>query len=275
VTRPIVFVTDYGLGDEFVGVCHGVIARIAPAARVIDLTHAIRRQDVLQAALVLARAVPYLPEDAVLLGVVDPGVGSTRRAVCVRARSGTLLVGPDNGLLSMAWRALGGAEAAHEVVSDAVLLHPVSRTFHGRDVFAPAAAHLAAGAPLEEMGPAVAVEELVAVDLPGPIVGQGRVGARVVAVDGFGNVQLNATPDDLAAAGVRGPALLVGTRPVPRADAFAEVPEGTPAVLVDSQGFVALAVNRGNAAELFSLAPGDTVVLRSGTPAPGRAEGSG
>ena len=155
VTRPIVFCTDYGLRDEFVGVCHGVMLRIAPRCSVIDLTHAIPRQDVLRGALVLSRAAPYLPVDAVYCAVVDPGVGSERRAVAVRAGTGALLVGPDNGLLSLAWSELGGAEAAFEISSPGIVLHPISNTFHGRDVFAPAAAHLAMGTSLETIGPAL------------------------------------------------------------------------------------------------------------------------
>lgn len=261
MTRPIVFLTDYGLGDEFVGVCRGVMARIAPDARVIDLTHSVERQDVLAGALVLARAVPYMPEDAVYLGVVDPGVGSSRKAIAVRSGSGALLVGPDNGLLSMAWQALDGAGSAVEIASDRVILRPRSRTFHGRDVFAPAAAHLAAGSALEELGPPVPTDALQVVELPGPIVGGGRVGGRVVAVDGFGNVQLNVTPEDLRSAGIEGASVTMGSTRVPRAAAFAEVAEGEAAVIVDSQGFVAIAVNRGNAAERFGLGPGDTVVL--------------
>src|SRR6266511_4683271 len=135
----ITFLSDYGLEDHFVGVCHGVIARIAPNARVIDLAHGIPPQDVLRGAMVLAGAAPFMPEDAVYLGVVDPDVGGPRGAVAVRAASGALLVGPDNGLLSLAWEALGGAEAAVEIAAPDVLLEPVSATFHGRDVFAPAA----------------------------------------------------------------------------------------------------------------------------------------
>jgi len=144
MARPIVFVTDYGLADGFVGICHGVMARIAPEARVIDLTHAIPRQDVMRGALVLGRATDFMPGDAVYAAVVDPGVGSERRSIAVRAASGAVLVGPDNGLLSMAWDAFGGAVAAVEIAAEDVVLQPVSKTFHGRDVFAPAAAHLEA-----------------------------------------------------------------------------------------------------------------------------------
>ncbi len=155
MTRPIVFLTDYGLSDEFVGICHGVIARISPGTRIIDLTHAIPRQDVMSGALTLGRATRYMPADAVYLAVVDPGVGSDRRSIALRAASGALLVGPDNGVLSLAWDALGGTDTVVEVTAPDVVLHPVSKTFHGRDVFAPAAAHLSAGMPLEGLGPAV------------------------------------------------------------------------------------------------------------------------
>ena len=115
MTRPLVFLTDYGIADEFVGVCHGVMTRIAPDARIVDLTHAVPRQDVMRGALTLGRATGYMPEDAVYVAVVDPGVGSERRSIAVLADSGALLVGPDNGLLSLAWEALGGASAAVEI----------------------------------------------------------------------------------------------------------------------------------------------------------------
>ena len=263
MTRPIVFLTDYGLADEFVGVCRGVIERIAPGAVVVDLTHQIARQAVLQGAVVLGRAARYMPEDAVYLGVVDPGVGSERRPVAVEAASGAVLVGPDNGLLSMAWDALGGAARAVEIASDDVVLHPVSRTFHGRDVFAPAAAHLCLDSPIERLGPWVETATLRTVELSGPMVAPGAVGARVVGVDGFGNVQLNATPEDLGAADLRGP-VSVGAREIPFVTTFADVPEGHPALIVDSQGYLALVVNRGHAGRLFDVRPGDGVTLARG-----------
>ena len=162
------------------GVCHGVIARIAPDARIIDLTHAVPRQDVLRGALTISRATPYMPDDAVYVAVVDPGVGSERRSIAVRTAAGALLVGPDNGLLSLAWETLGGADAAAAIEDGRVMLSPVSKTFHGRDVFAPAAAHLAAGFLLEDVGPAVDVDELRIVEMPGAMVTPGAVGARVI-----------------------------------------------------------------------------------------------
>jgi S-adenosyl-L-methionine hydrolase (adenosine-forming) len=263
VTRPIVFLTDYGLVDEFVGVCRGVIERIAPGARVVDLTHQIERQAVVQGAIVLGRAARYMPGSAVFLGVVDPGVGSERRPVAVEAASGALLVGPDNGLLSMAWTALGGATRAFEIASDDVMLQPVSRTFHGRDIFAPAAAHLATGMPLELFGPGLDPSDLQTVEASAPMVTPGIVGARVVGVDGFGNVQLNVTPEDLSAAGLR-PPLAVGTHDLPVVATFTDVPQGQPAVIVDSQGFVALVVNHGSASRTFGLRPGDAVTIARG-----------
>jgi S-adenosylmethionine hydrolase len=261
VTRPIVFLTDYGRSDTFVGICHGVMARIAPEARVIDLTHAVPRQDVLRGALELARAVPYMPGDAVYVAVVDPGVGSDRRAVAAAART-ALLVGPDNGVLSLAWQALGGVTAAVEIDSPAVVLAPVSRTFHGRDVFAPAAAHLAAGRALGDLGPAVDPISLERLDVPGPMVAPGAVGARVTATDGFGNVQLNATEHDLDAAGVAGcRVLVVNGRRLPRAGTFTELPEREPGMIVDSDRHLAIVVNKGNAAAMLGLSAGDAVVL--------------
>ena len=260
MARPIVFLTDYGLADEFVGVCHAVMRSIAPDAPIVDLTHAIRRHDVLQGSIVLGRAARYAPPDAVYVAVVDPGVGSERRAIAVEAASGAILVGPDNGLLSGAWRALGGVARAAEITAEDIALRPVSRTFHGRDLFTPAAAHLAAGFPFERLGDPLDPADLRTVDLPRPMVASGSVGGRAVMIDGFGNVQLNVRPDDLERAGL-GAIVEIGPRRVPRVATFADVPSGKLALIVDSQGFVALVVNNGSAAEFLGMRPGDAVVL--------------
>ena len=265
MTRPIIFLTDYGIADEFVGVCHGVLQRIAPGVTVIDLTHQIAPQAVLQGAVVLSRAIRYMPDDAVYLAVVDPGVGSERRPVAVETRSGVALIGPDNGLLSMAWRELGGVSRSVDIASGEVLLHPVSKTFHGRDVFAPAAAHLAAGVALERLGPEIDPSSLQTLELARPMVAPGVIGARVVGVDGFGNVQLNAAPDDLRAAGIAG-ALAIGPHVVPIVSTFEDVPEGAAAAIVDSQGFVAIVVNRGSGAGLLDVRPGDAVTIARASP---------
>jgi S-adenosylmethionine hydrolase len=260
MTRPIVFCTDYGLADGFVGVCQGVMTRIAPDARIIDLTHDIPRQDVLRGALTLSRATPYMPADAVYVAVVDPGVGSERRSIAVRTEVGALLVGPDNGVLSMAWASLGGAASAAVIENELVLLSPVSKTFHGRDVFAPAGAHLASGFPFDEVGAALEPDSLRVVELPGPMVTPGAIGTRVVEIDAFGNVQLGARMADLEAAGITGP-LTLGGRPVPLVGIFADVPDGALAAIVDSQGYLALVVNHGSAAQMLNLRAGSAVVL--------------
>src|SRR6266540_1508332 len=148
----ITFRSDFGLQDDFVGTCHGVIKRIAPEAQIIDITHGIEPQAVLQGALVLASTVPYMPE-GVHLAVIDPGVGSGRRCLALRDARGRLYVGPDNGLLVPAAEKLGGIAQVWELTNPAYMLKPVSRTFHGRDVFSPAAAHLACGTAPEELGP--------------------------------------------------------------------------------------------------------------------------
>src|SRR5919205_3248790 len=165
------FLSDFGLQDDFVGTCHGVIKGLAPAAQIIDVTHGIEPQQVLQGALVLANTLPYMPV-GVHLAVVDPGVGGPRRPLALRERDGRLYVGPDNGLLLPAVERFGGVVAAHELANPAYALDSVSRTFHGRDLFSPAAAHLALGVALEELGPPIDPEALAPLDLPEPEVGQ-------------------------------------------------------------------------------------------------------
>jgi S-adenosyl-L-methionine hydrolase (adenosine-forming) len=275
VTRPILFLTDYGLDDDFVGLCHAVIARITPGARVLDLAHGVPRHDVLRGALVLADATPYAPADSVYLGVVDPGVGTERRPVVVESGE-ALLVGPDNGLLALAWDALGGAKRAFAVESPDVLLTRVSATFHGRDVFAPAAAHLAAGLDPAAVGPAVDPSSLVRVAVPMPEVEPGRVVCRVVAVDRFGNVQLAAGPDVLEEAGIAGaPRLEVRAKghriPAREARTFAEVAQWAVGILVNSSGRLALVRDRDSAAESLDLSPGDAVeIALPGVGGPGK-----
>jgi S-adenosylmethionine hydrolase len=264
---PIVFLSDFGLQDEFVGTCHAVIARRAPAARVIDLSHGIPRGDVLRGALTLAGAIPYLPEDAVLLAVVDPGVGGSRRAVAVRSDTGRFLVGPDNGVLSLAWPILGDVAHAAAITSPDVVLRPTSSTFHGRDVFAPAAAHLAEGRDLESLGDAVDPATLVRLEAPRPVVAPGSVTALVLGVDHFGNAQLGADAGDLDAAGMRNaPTLAVRagatTGTARRASAYADVGVGELLLLVDSSGRLAVACNQGDAAGELRIAPGDTIEIR-------------
>ena len=247
------------------GVCRGVIKRIAPDAEVIDITHGIAPHSVVQGAFVLASTVPFMPE-GIHLAVVDPGVGSDRRAIALRGTDGRLYVGPDNGLLVLSADRLGGVERAVELANPAYRLEPVARTFHGRDVFAPAAAHLAAGVELAELGPGIAARELVRIDLPAPSIGQRRIRATVVYVDRFGNVQLNLTRDDLAQVGIESGSKLEIAVGFERyyavaARTFAEVRGGDIVLYEDAYWNISLAINRGNAAEMFGVSPGDDLKI--------------
>jgi S-adenosyl-L-methionine hydrolase (adenosine-forming) len=260
----ITFTSDYGLEDNFVGVCHGVMARVAPGARVLDVSHAVGAQDVRQGALVLAQAVPYLPR-AVHLAVVDPGVGTGRGMVAVEAGE-QVLVGPDNGLLVWAAEALGGVGRVVALENPAYRLEPVSRTFHGRDVFAPAAAHVAAGVDPGALGPELDPARLVRLERPAARVEGERALASVVAVDHFGNLALDLRRQDLELAGVAvGDAVEVraGGRAhrVMVAETFASVAAGELVLHEDSFGSLAVAVNQGRAADRFGAGSGDPVEI--------------
>jgi hypothetical protein len=258
----ITFLSDFGLQDDFVGTCHGVMARIAPDARVIDLTHGVAPQAVLQGALVLANAMPYLPV-GVHLAVVDPDVGGNRRAVALRTRDGRTFVGPDNGLLLLAADALG-IEAAHELTAPLYRLPDVSHTFHARDIFAPAAAHLAAGLPVDELGPAVDPGGLVRLAVPEPEVGRTQISASVLVVDRFGNVSTNARRGHVDALGVAPGERLEIRLALDRyyalyAETFADAGPGELLLYEDSYGLVTLAIARGDAAKLTGVSTGDEI----------------
>lgn len=263
MARPITFLSDYGLADEFVGVVHGVIAGLCPDARIIDLSHGVPRQAVVGGALVLARALPYLPA-GVHLAVVDPEVGARRRAVALRvANEDRLLVGPDNGLLRPAARRLGGVVEAVEISASTWRLEPMSATFHGRDLFAPVAARLAAGEPLAAAGEVLDPDELVDLRLPRPARDSyGGLVVHVVAVDSFGNVELDLGHEDLAGAGLRlghHAELSTGDRrvEVPFARTFADVSPGELLVYEDAWRGLAIACNNGDAGAILGLRPGD------------------
>jgi len=267
VVRPITFLSDYGSTDEFVGVCHAVIARIAPEARVIDIAHGIARHDVRQGATVLANSVAYAPA-GVHLAVVDPGVGTERRAIAVAAgEDGRHFVGPDNGLLSLAIERFGGVAEAVEISSSPVALDPVSPTFAGRDLFAPVAAHLALGEALTDLGEPLDPGALERVERGGPVIEPGlRLEAEVGHVDAFGNLSLIATAADADDAGLE-PGKGLRVRGPRRSDeaiyalTFAEAEPDEMVLLVDSARSLALAVNRGDAARRLDLSPGERVLL--------------
>ena len=262
----ITFLSDYGLEDDFVGVCHAVMAGICPQARVIDLTHGVRRHDIRQGAVLLAGALPYLPV-AVHLAVVDPGVGGPRRAVALRLADGRLLVGPDNGLLAPAAAAAGGALEAVEISASPWRLEPVSATFHGRDVFAPVAAALARGEPLSDTGAPLDPATLTELALPEPQVSDGVLIAHVRYIDRFGNLQLDAGRELLPGApGVSHVELETadGERHPSRvAVAFADVPAGELLLYEDSQQRLAVAVSQGDAARRLGLDLDDEVRIRA------------
>ena len=261
----ITFLTDFGLEDDFVGTCHGVIKRIAPDAQIIDLTHGIRPGRILQGALALRNALPYMPV-GIQLAIVDPGVGSARRPLALRDAEGRLYVGPDNGLLLPAADRFGGVAEAHELANPAYALESVSRTFHGRDLFAPAAAHLAAGVSLQDLGPPVDPEALVRLDLPEPEIGQSRIRATVLAVDRFGNIALNLTRDHLDAASIV-PGMKVeltargSSYYAVAARTFADATRGELILYEDSYRNVAVAVTRGSAASLLGVEEGGEIVI--------------
>jgi S-adenosylmethionine hydrolase len=271
----LTFLTDYGLADAFVAVCHGVAAQIAPDLRIIDITHLIPLGDIQRGAVVLAQAAGYFPP-AVHVAVVDPGVGTARRAVAVEA-GGSLFVGPDNGLLSAAVTLFAdrtGAGGAARAVSltntalwrDAVLVRETAATFHGRDIFMPVAARLAAGLPLGEAGDPVDVTSLIALPRPECVVTGDAAQVEVVTVDGFGNAQLSLPGTDAPGAG-----LIPGTTValawdgreirVPFVTTFGDVAPGEVLCYRDSGDWVAIAVAGGDAAQRLGLRAGTKMTL--------------
>jgi S-adenosylmethionine hydrolase len=266
----ITFLTDFGLQDDFVGTCHGVMKRIAPDVEIIDLTHGVRPGRVLQGALTLANSLPYMPA-GVHLAVVDPGVGGGRRPLALRDAEGRLYVGPDNGLLLPAADRFGGVADAHELANPAYALQSVSRTFHGRDLFSPAAAHLALGVSLAELGPPIDPEALVRLELPEPEVSPARIRATVLGIDRFGNVALNLTREHLDQAGI-----VPGTQVelsshgnryfAVAARTFADGRVGDLILYEDSYRSLAIAVSLGSAASLLAVDEGSELLIEVDTP---------
>jgi S-adenosylmethionine hydrolase len=256
------FLSDFGTDDEFVGVVRSVIRGIAPQARVIDLTHGIPPHDIRAGGLALARAVQYLVP-GVVLAVVDPGVGSERRAVAVEvAEAGSVFVGPDNGLLASAVAMAGGASRAVALTEESFHLPTPGTTFAGRDLFAPVAAHLCNGVALDELGDPLDPNGLVPGILPLVRLERGRLVAEVLWVDRFGNVQLNVGPDEIEALGDPVVLDVEGvTRTATRAGSYGEIPTGSIGVVIDAYGLVSLAADRHSAAATLGLGAGDSVTL--------------
>lgn len=265
MTLPISFLSDFGLRDEFVGVVHGVLAKLAPESQVIDVTHEIPRGDVLAGGLAMTRAIQYLPEGVALM-VVDPGVGSDRKALALETEWG-YFVGPDNGLLSPAVALAGGATKIVSVENPEAMIPSPGATFHGRDIFAPAAALLASGdAAIEDLGPTLSGNDVSPLLLPLPELEPTSVSGQCWWLDGFGNAQTNVGPDDLATLGLSVGDIVkvrIGatSHEILWATAYSDVEEGSPLLHVDSAGLLALAIRGGSASEHFRISSGISVTL--------------
>ena len=269
--KPFVsMLTDWGLRDPYAAICHGVVLNIIPEALIVDITHEIDKYNIRHGALMLWCALPYLPIGA-HMAVVDPGVGTTRRPIAIETARGDLLVGPDNGLLIPGAERLGGIMRVHLIDSIQYRLPVLTSTFHGRDLFAPAAAHLALGVPLEAIGPEIDASELVQIDWPPVVVREDELESTVIYTDTFGNLKLTGVTADLLDAldglqhgdelevrfGGRKKALTM-----PWAPTFGDVPAGGHLVYEDSYGRLCIAQNQGSAAESLSIAEGTSVTVR-------------
>jgi S-adenosyl-L-methionine hydrolase (adenosine-forming) len=264
--HPIVFISDFGYRNEWVGICHAVMDKVAPGVRVIDLSHGVPPLDVRAGALELADSLPYIRHEAIVLAVVDPSVGRDRD-IAIRTGDGRLLVGPDNGLLAPAWHASEGVAEAIAITSSEVLLEPVSPSFHARDVLAPAAAHLAAGAQLSDLGEAVEPTTLAEIRIPEPSVEQGKIACEVLDLNRFGNVQLNVRSSHLASAGLDQAERVAveahsGATVVKRVSTYADLADGEWGLIVDPRGWLSVVRgNPANAAEALGVGSGDLVWL--------------
>jgi S-adenosyl-L-methionine hydrolase (adenosine-forming) len=263
--RPICFISDYGLADVLVGTCKGVMMGIATGVPIIDMTHTVPGFDVIRGAEALRHATRYMPEGSVYLAVVDPGDKTERRALAAEVRSGAYLVGPDNGILLPAAEALGSIVRAVQLTNPRYHVHPVSSAFHGRDVFSPVAAHLAAGADLADMGEGVMPASMVSLDFPGfQREADGGVVAEIINIDRFGNARLSVMQEDLnlpydtpLEIGIRDE--VIEARYV---ETFGTAEDGDLVTVPDSHWRLSLAVNKGNAARALLLSVGEEVRLK-------------
>jgi S-adenosyl-L-methionine hydrolase (adenosine-forming) len=262
--RPVCFLSDFGLTDDFAGTCKGVMLRIAPGLSIVDLTHEVPGFGVETGAEILQHATRYMPADTVYLAVVDPGVGTERRGLALRTESGALLVGPDNGLLVSAAESLGGILDARDLTEERFQLHPVSNTFHGRDVFAPVAAHLAAGVGLSDLGEPVDPSSMMRLGQASALVDEGEgLVAHIISIDRFGNARLSVMQEE---PGLEyGASLRVdagdGEMSVRYVETFGSAKAGELVLVPDSHWRLSLAINKGSAGHALALEVGGEVRL--------------
>lgn len=267
----ITLLTDFGTHDPYVGMMKGVILGTNPDAKLVDLTHEIAPQDIRGGAWTLANAVPYFPHGTVHLAVVDPGVGGTRRAIVAHLGK-FYFVGPDNGLVSFIWHRLSDAERAAavfiELTNPRYHLPDVSMTFHGRDIFAPVAAQLSAGLLIEELGPVVAGKPgsengIILIDVPQVQRQDSALVGSIIAIDHFGNAISTITAADVRTLGGNPHVQLGQTRIPTISHTYAAVPEGQPLALIDSSGYLEVAVRNGDAARGLGITLGDSIRVES------------
>jgi len=258
-TRVIGFITDFDVRDDAIGICKAVMVGITPDVRIIDITHQVTPFDIAEGARFIAGSAPYFPKDAVFVGVVDPGVGSSRKAIIAKSKIGQLFVVPDNGLLTLV-QDRDGIEAAREITNpDWMIGTKLSSTFHGRDIFSPAGAHLARGDDWTQAGPELDVSKLVRLDIHYATIDDRGMHAEVIGTDGpFGNLVLNVPADTFAKLGYQ----LGDTVPVtldgrdyqfPFQKTFSDVPVGKPLFYIDSRGRLSLGINQRNFAERYKV----------------------
>lgn len=262
--RIICFLSDFGLADDFVGTCKGVMLRVSPGARIVDLTHQVPNFAVEAGAEILQHATRYMPDDTVYLAVVDPGVGTERREVALETGIGALMVGPDNGLLIPAAEALGGMSSAVELTDDRYKIHPVSNTFHGRDVFSPAAAHLASGVKLLDLGEEIPADSLKRLSVSEDEASDGDITARVIDIDRFGNARLSVREEGSGLG--YGDELKLdvgdGDMGIRFVETFGAAGAGELILVPDSHWRLSVSINKGSAAHALSLSVGAKVRLK-------------
>jgi S-adenosylmethionine hydrolase len=259
----ISLLTDFGLRDPYVAEMKAVILSICPEARIVDISHDIEKYNVRMGAFLLAQAAPYFPRGTVHVVVVDPGVGTKRRPIIIEARR-SLYVGPDNGVLMLSAQN-EGIKHIHEITNEKYMLKPVSRTFHGRDIFSPAAAYLANGVSASDFGPEV--HDPLVPSFASLIVRKDEIRGEIIHIDGFGNLITNITKEQLSIIGIKEggnfQAALKGTiLDLKICSAYGDVPAKTPLAIIGGTGFLELSVNQGDAAQAFKAHVGDKIIIK-------------